>query len=331
MGVGRTFCRGASALKFHFTNSKLRESHFSTKTLTEKDNILRSKEGLRPLPPSSDDHDYRPFLRLVNRKPRQGGTSQDTQFSSLKRRRLLSSVSSFSLLSAKINVVCCVLLNMRCYKVCTSSFLVSKWNHSAAHPANHVLKHSFIRCQLDVTKMHCSVWNTTLKHTLFLDRFQVRQPVFSVLGRILSTSASQIFLALCVFSYFSFRTLINSTFFNLNWGRESVTNVIVLQECLCVFILLKSWTKLYWVSSQFTASLKFIWKFSSCDGICNRAPIWRPAPHCWIRFSYSLYLPLSLSALIINMNIKCTQTNSCSVVGSILSIANYTPRAMKPN
>jgi len=57
MGVGRTFSR-ATAVKFHFTNSKLKETYFSTETLLGKYQISKSKGACPPAPPS-DAHGFR--------------------------------------------------------------------------------------------------------------------------------------------------------------------------------------------------------------------------------------------------------------------------------
>jgi len=48
------FSRSPKVVKFHFTNSKLREKHFSTQTLIRKYRISQSRGGsYQPLPPSS--------------------------------------------------------------------------------------------------------------------------------------------------------------------------------------------------------------------------------------------------------------------------------------
>jgi len=47
---------GEAVVKFHFTNSKLSEKYFSTKTLIGKYQISNSKGSKGPLAPPSDAH-----------------------------------------------------------------------------------------------------------------------------------------------------------------------------------------------------------------------------------------------------------------------------------
>ena len=47
---------GPAVVKFHFTNSKLREKHFSTKKLTGKYQILKPSLPRYPTPHASDAH-----------------------------------------------------------------------------------------------------------------------------------------------------------------------------------------------------------------------------------------------------------------------------------
>jgi len=51
MGVARNFSRGANGGKISFTSSKLREKQFSTKKLTGKYQILKSRGAWQPCPP----------------------------------------------------------------------------------------------------------------------------------------------------------------------------------------------------------------------------------------------------------------------------------------
>jgi len=55
-GIGRFFPVGEIAMKFYFTNSKLRENHFSTKKSIEKYQISKSR-AQAPLSHPSGAHD----------------------------------------------------------------------------------------------------------------------------------------------------------------------------------------------------------------------------------------------------------------------------------
>jgi len=54
MGVGRIFPRGATAVKFHLIDSKLKEKHLSTEKLIEKYQIFQNPDIRGSLPPPFD-------------------------------------------------------------------------------------------------------------------------------------------------------------------------------------------------------------------------------------------------------------------------------------